>query len=109
MASILLVLTSSPASANGERALALSESLADQGHILTLCCLQDGVLLGSDRGPRESRSSLDRLLGRGARWVVLSEDLAARGLTLSSRAFPVDHAGVVALLAGAHDRVIGAL
>lgn len=109
MASILVVLSSSPASQPGRRALALGESLADQGHALTLCCLQDAVLLGSDRSPREARASLDRLLQRGARCLVLGEDLACRGLRPGAYAVTVDHAGVAALLAAEHDRTIGAL
>ncbi len=109
MASILVVLISSPAAPGGQRALALAESFADQGHTLTLCCLQDAVLLASDRAPADARAALDRLLESGSRFVVLGEDLALRGLRARSRASAVDHAGVVALLAGGHDRVIGAL
>lgn len=109
MASLLLVLTSSPRSQSGLRALALAESLAGQGHALTLCCLQDAVLLGSDHSPREAGSSLDRLLAQGAQCVVLREDLACRGLKPSAHALTLDHAGTAALLAGEHDRVIGAL
>ena len=109
MASILLVLISSPASPAAQRALSVAESLVDQGHILTLCCLQDAVLLGSDRAPRDARETLGRLLVRGARCGVLGEDLACRGLRPSDPASTIDHAGVVALLAAGHDRVIGAL
>ena len=109
MASILVILTSSPASPAGQRALAMVESLVDQGHVLTLCCLQDAVLLAGDHLPREAGTRLDRLLERGARCLVLAEDLACRGLRPGAYAMPVDHAGVVALLAGEHARVIGAL
>lgn len=109
MASILVVLTSSPSTPAGGQALSLAESLAGQGHALTLCCVQDAVLLGSDRAPRDARVALDRLLSHGARCVVLGEDLACRGLKPGDRAATVDHAGVVALLAAEHDRVIGAL
>ena len=109
MASILMVLISSPASPAGQRALAVAESLVDQGHVLSLCCLQDSVLLGSDRSPGQARVSLDRLIDRGARCVVLGQDLACRGLEPSDPASTIDHAGVVALLAAGHDRVIGAL
>jgi len=41
--------------------------------------------------------------------VVLQEDLALRGLEAGPCAAPVDHAGLIALLAADHDRVIGAL
>lgn len=109
MASILLVLSSSPTSPAGRQAVSLAESLAGQGHALTLCCLQDGTLLGSDHAPPEARSALADMLDRGARCVVLDEDLALRGLRPGARASAVDHAGVVALLGAAHDRVIGAL
>ncbi|MFZ1057856.1 MAG: DsrH/TusB family sulfur metabolism protein [Candidatus Rokuibacteriota bacterium] len=109
MASILMVLISSPASPAGQRALAMVESLVDQGHVLTLCCLQDAVLLAGDHLPREAGTRLDRLLERGARLLVLGEDLACRGLTPGDRVPTIDHAGIVALLAAAHDRVIGAL
>ncbi|OGL04244.1 MAG: hypothetical protein A3I03_04610 [Candidatus Rokubacteria bacterium RIFCSPLOWO2_02_FULL_68_19] len=109
MASILMVLITSPASPAGQRALAMVESLVDQGHVLTLCCLQDAALLASDRAPRDARETLGRLLVRGARCGVLGQDLACRGLKPSDPASTIDHAGVVALLAAGHDRVIGAL
>jgi hypothetical protein len=109
MASILVVLISSPASPAGQRALSMAESLVDQGHVLTLCCLQDAALLAGDPSPREAGARLDRLLDRGTRFVVLGEDLACRGLTQRERAAAVDHAGIVALLSAPHDRVIGAL
>ena len=109
MASILMVLISSPASPAGQRARSVAESLADEGHRLNLICLQDAVLLGSDRSPLEARSLVHRLLARGATLAVLGEDLACRGLKPDNRALTIDHAGVVALLAREHDRVIGAL
>ncbi len=106
MASILLVLTSSPQSPPGQRALAIAGSLAEAGHAITLCCLQDAVFLGAGD---QARPALSRLLGGGARWAVLREDLAMRGLPAHEGASVVDHAGVVALLAGGYDRVIGCL
>ena len=108
MASLLLVLTSSPASPGGQRALSVAESLAAEGHRVKLLCLQDAVLLGSDRPPLEARALLGGLLGRGATLAVLGEDLACRGLARSELASAVDHAGIVTLLAGEYDRVIGA-
>lgn len=109
MASILVTLSSAPGSAAGRHALALSRSLADQGHSLTLCCLQDAVLLASTRAPSHDRAALDRLLDGGGRCVVLGDDLTLRGLAPGPRAETVDLPGLVALLAGEHDRVIGAL
>lgn len=109
MASLLLVLASSPHSPAGQRALALAESLAGQGHALTICCLQDAVLLASSRAPGEARAAIGRLLDRGARCAVLIEDLRLRGLQEGARVSAVDHAGIVALLTAEHDRVIGAL
>ena len=109
MASILLALSSSPASPAGRHALRLAESLAALGHALTLCCLQGGVLLGSDRVPGEARAALDGLLERGARCLVLGEDLLLRGLRAGERALTVDHAGLIAALTADHDRVVGAL
>jgi len=109
MASILIVLTSSPVTPAGQQALALAESLTEEGRPLTVCCLQDAVLLGSDRPPLGARDTLDRLLARNARCVVLGEDLALRGLRRAPRASVVDYAGLVALLTADHDRVIGAL
>lgn len=109
MASILLALTSSPKAPAGRHALRLAESLAAEGYTLTLCCLQDAVLLGSDRAPGEVRAALDRLLDRGAHCLVLGEDLLLRGLQAGERALTVDHAGLIAALTADHDRVIGAL
>ena len=109
MASILVALSSSPETPAGRHALTLAESLAAEGHALTLCCLQDAVLLGSDRAPGEARATLDGLLARGARCLVLREDLLLRGLRAGERALTVDHAGLIAALTADHDRVIGAL
>jgi len=108
VASILLALSSSPDTAAGQRALALADSLADQGHALTLCCLQDAVLLASSRAPAAADVALARLLDRGARCLVLGEDLALRGLRAGPRASTLGYPGLVAALAGDHDRVIGA-
>lgn len=109
MASILLVLASSPASPAGERAVSLAESLARQGHALTLCCVQDAVLLASDRAAPGAEAALERLHDHGARCVVLGEDLALRGLRAGALASAVDRAGLVALLDAGPDRVVGAL
>jgi sulfur transfer complex TusBCD TusB component (DsrH family) len=106
MASILLVLTGSPHSSTGQRALALAESLAAQGHTLTLCCLQDAVFLAAG-GP--VRPQLRRLLEGGARCVALGDDLNMRGLRAMKVISVVDRAAIVSLLAADHDRVIGAL
>jgi hypothetical protein len=54
-------------------------------------------------------ASPSRLLNRGARCLVLQDDLVLRGLDAASSVSPVDHAGVVAPLVAGHDRVIGAL
>lgn len=112
MASVLVVLSSSPVSPGGRRALLLAESLSRQGHALILCCLQDAVLLGSDRAPREARASLDRLLARGARCAVLQDDLTLRGLALAPRSSGLtttSYREIVDALADGHDRVIGCL
>jgi hypothetical protein len=109
MASILVALTSSPETPAGQRALSLVESLTVQGHTVTLCCMQDAVLLGSSRASHPSRAMLDRLLGRGARCLVLGEDLASRGLEPGPAVSMLDHAGLATTLAGDHDRIIGAL
>ncbi|HEV8308074.1 MAG TPA: DsrE family protein [Methylomirabilota bacterium] len=109
MASILIVLTSSPATPAGRRALALAGALGSQGHGLTLCCLQEAVVLGSTRPPRDVRPELQGLMARDVRCIVLREDLTLRGLEAGPDATPVDHAGLIALLAADHDRVIGAL
>ena len=102
---MLLVLTSSPHSPAGERALELAESLADQGHALTLCCLQDAVCLAASE---RARPRLRRLMGSGVRCVVLEDDLKMRGLRAFEETSVVDRKAVVSLLAD-HDRVVGAL
>lgn len=109
MASILVTLASSPDTPAGERALALAESLSRDGHALTLCCLQDAVLLASTRAPRPARAALGRLLDRGARCLVLGADLALRGLEPELHACAVDYPKVIAALTAGHARVIGAL
>jgi hypothetical protein len=108
MASVLITLTSSPDAAAGRHALALAESLADEGHALTLCCLEDAVLLGSARAPREARTALDRLHDRGVRCLVLRPDLALRGLEAGPQAETVGYPDVIAVLGAGPDRVIGA-
>ena len=109
MGSILVVLTSPPVGPAGRQALAVADSLRRQGHGLTLCCLQDAAVLGSTRPPRDVRPELEALMARDVRCVVLQEDLALRGLETDPGVTPVDHAGLIALLAADHDRVIGAL
>ncbi|MBI2219120.1 MAG: hypothetical protein HYU51_17685 [Candidatus Rokubacteria bacterium] len=108
MASIFIALTSSPDVPAGQRALALAESLAGEGQVLTLCCLQDAVLLGSTRAPREAGAALGRLRDRGARCLVLGPDLALRGLQRDLHAEAVDYPDVIAALAAGPDRVAGA-
>ena len=108
MASILIALSSSPDTPAGQQALKLAASLAAEGHALTLCCLQDAALLGSGRAPAEARAVLDGVLGRGARCLVLGEDLLLRGLRVGERALTVDYAGLIAALTADHDRVVGA-
>ena len=108
LASILLTLISAPDTAGGRQALALADSLAAEGHRLTVCCLQDAIILGSNRAPGDARAVLDRLLDRGARCLVLLDDLVLRGLAAGERAVTVDRAGIVAALTADHDRVIGA-
>jgi hypothetical protein len=109
MASVLIALISSPETPGGQRALSLVECLVVQGHTVTLCCVQDAALLGSSRAPQPSRATLDRLLGGGARCVVLGEDLALRGLEPGPAVSVVDHVGLATTLAAEHDRIIGAL
>jgi sulfur transfer complex TusBCD TusB component (DsrH family) len=108
MASILIAFSSSPETPAGRHALKLAESLAAAGHTLTLCCLQDAALLGSDRAPAEARTVLDGLLDRGARCMALLDDLTLRGLQAGARAETVDHAGLIAVLTADHHRVVGA-
>ena len=108
MPSILLTLTSAPETAGGRQGLALAESLAAEGHRLTMCCLQDAVILGSHRAPDGARAILDRLLDRGARCLVLLDDLVLRGLAAGERTVTVDRDGIVAALTADHDRVFGA-
>ncbi|MEK7370749.1 MAG: hypothetical protein AAB265_04760 [candidate division NC10 bacterium] len=52
---------------------------------------------------------LASLLDRGARCLVLRQDLLLRGLQGGERALTVDHADLIAALTANHDRVIGAL
>jgi len=108
VASILLALTSAPETPAGRRALGLAESLSGLGHALTLCCLQDSVVLASTRAPDGARAALGRLLDRGAGCLVLGEDLTLRGLEPAARASAVDYGAMVAALAAGHDRVLGA-
>jgi sulfur transfer complex TusBCD TusB component (DsrH family) len=108
MASICVVLRSAPDTPAGRQALALVESLAREGHTLTLCCLQDAVLLAADRGLEGARETLAGLLARGARCLVLGDDLVTRGLRAGEHACTVDRAGLIAALTAGHDRVVGA-
>jgi hypothetical protein len=109
MASVLVALISSPETPVGQRALSLVECLVVQGHAVTLCCVQDAALLGSSRAPQTSRATLDRLLGGGARCLVLGDDLALRGLEPGPAVSVVDQVGLATTLAADHDRIIGAL
>lgn len=104
---IVMLLASAPHSPSGKQALAFAQSLAAQGHALTLCCLQDAVAWGAGGADDPTRSFLHRLEAAGVRWVVLGADLEMRGLRAPRGVSVVDYAGLVTLLAAEHDRVIG--
>ena len=106
---ILMLLASAPHSPSGKQALTFAQSLAAEGHALTLCCLQDAVAWGAGVADDPTRSLLHRLEAVGVRRVVLGADLEMRGLRAPRGVSVVDYAGLVTLLAAEHDRVIGAL
>jgi sulfur relay protein TusB/DsrH len=112
MSGVCLLITSSPTSPEGRQALDLTEGLLGAPDALTVCALQDAVVLACRKQPRETLHAMERLLACGATLCVLREDLALRGLAsaeLLDQAKLVDSRGVVELLAEDHGQVIGCL
>jgi len=110
MASILMVITSSPHTPAGERAPSRSASPWPARDTRSpFAASRTAVLLASTRAPSGGRAALDRLLDPDARCLVLSDDLILRGLQAAARARAIDYPAVVATLTADHDRVVGAL
>ncbi|MEW6404314.1 MAG: DsrH/TusB family sulfur metabolism protein [Chloroflexota bacterium] len=105
MKSILMLVNSTPSSANAQRTWQLARTLHEQGHSVTLFLIQDGVLAALN-----GETAL-RGLPRGIGCYVLGEDLALRGFTplkLREQFQVADYAQLVDLF-DQHTRVIGAL
>ena len=102
---VLILVNSTPSSANARRAWQTALTLHDQGHSITLFLIQDGVLaaLNGETALRDLPSDIS--------CYVLGEDLALRGFTplkLHKQVQVADYAQLVDLF-DQHARVIGAL
>src|SRR3990172_10154417 len=107
-----LLITSHPTSPEGRQALELAEGLLSAHDALTICALQDAVVLACRKQPHETRQAMKHLLARGATVCVLQEDLALRGLASTELIEPVtfvDYRKIVELLAGDRAQVIGCM
>lgn len=105
-------MTSSPTSSEGRQALELAGALLEAHGALTLCALQDAVVLACRKQPDATRQVMERLLARGARLCVLNEDLALRGLTAMEMLEPVvfvSYREIASHLADEQSQVIGCL
>ncbi len=102
---VLLLVNSTPSSANAQRAWQTACTLHEQGHPVTLFLMQDGVFAALDE--ETALHDLPHNIG----CYVLGEDLALRGFTPLKLREPVqvaDYAQLVDLF-DQHPRVIGAL
>ncbi len=108
--SVLLLVTSSPASAGSARALQLARELCRKGNGVTLFLLQDAVYLALARG-HGARTAVCELLELGAAISVLEEDLCLRGfdpLQLDRRVRVAGYPDLVEEMMERHERVMGA-
>ncbi len=105
METVLMLVNSAPSSANARRAWQVACTLHEQGQVVSLFLLQDGVLAAL-KGETALRD-----LPREVRCYALSEDLALRGFTplkVREQVQVADYARLVDLF-DQHTRVIGAL
>jgi sulfur relay protein TusB/DsrH len=112
MSGVCLLITSSPTSPEGRQALELAEALYAASDALTLCALQDAVVLACRKQPDATRQVMERLLARGVTLCVLNEDLALRGLTAMEMLEPVvfvSYREIASRLADEQSQVIGCL
>lgn len=106
MKSIAVLITSSPTSSNARRAFALADLLGRQGHRISICLLQDGVLGALARG-----SPTGEELANLGDIYVLGEDLALRGFNEGDLIPPArlaDYGELIGLMMERCDSVIGA-
>ena len=104
MKRISVLVASAPTSSSAERAFQLIRDLADQGHRVTLCLLEDGVYAATGR---VAGAPLDRC----AAVLALEPDLRLRGIAAESL-HPACRGGgygdVVELVMTASDQTLGA-
>jgi len=105
MASLLMLVASSPASPQGAAAFQLAELLLQEGHQVSIYLVQDAVLAA-----RPNAGSSSPRPPQGATLYVLREDLALRGF-LDNACLPhaqlSDYRELVELMLERHDRVLG--
>lgn len=108
--SVLLLVTSSPASPGSARALQLAGDLRRKGDAISLFLLQDAVYLTLTRA-HGARKAVSDLLGLGVAIHILEEDLRLRGfdpVQLDRRVQVSGYPELVAEMMEKHARVMGA-
>lgn len=104
MKRISVLVTSAPAAASAQRAFQLIRDLADQGHQITLCLLEDGVYAATGQVPGVP-------LDRCSAVLALEPDTGLRGIGTSGLHTPCRLCGysdVVDLVMTGSDQTLGA-
>jgi sulfur relay protein TusB/DsrH len=112
MRPVCLLITSPPTSPEGRQALDLASAFLQAGSGLTLCALQDAVVLACRKQPDDARQAMERFLAQGVTVCVPHEDLALRGLASTELLEPVtlvDYRKIAELLADDRAHVIGCM
>ncbi|MFZ5814100.1 MAG: DsrH/TusB family sulfur metabolism protein [Bacillota bacterium] len=104
MKRISVLLASAPTSPSARRAFQLMEDLTEQGHLVTLCLLEDGVYAAT--GKLEGVP-----LDRCAAVLALTEDMRLRGIdagSLPAAVRPASYGEVVDRVMTGSDQTLGA-
>jgi sulfur relay protein TusB/DsrH len=106
----LLVVTSSPGSAEAMRALAIACARDDQAHTMALVLLQDAVQAAVDGNQTPVAQVVSRTLADGGAVYVAQQDLALRGISpddLTPQATVVDDRRLVDLMLADGTKTLG--
>ncbi len=111
MASYLILISSAPGTKNSERALSLAEGVKQDGNIITIFFIQDGVRAAVNTGEVQESTLLNKLISSCVMCYVLDEDLRLRGFEKGSLLPKVELAGyneLVELMASEGFSTLGA-
>jgi sulfur relay protein TusB/DsrH len=110
MKTILMLLSSAPASDHAAGALQLARLLKQEGYEVTVFLLQDAVLGALSAQDTPTGNLVAKAMAAGIGFLCLDEDLSMRGYTadeLLPQIRLADYSSLVDLMMDGHDRVLG--